>query len=105
MAAGMGSRYGGLKQVEPVGPAGEMLVDYSIFDAIRAGFERAVFIGDCATWQVTRVFGGGGGSSGQFQQYRDLLDGPPDTLTEFGWRRWCSLVPRIVNASFETRSM
>ena len=44
MAAGMGSRYGGLKQVEPVGPAGEMLVDYSIFDAIRAGFERAVFI-------------------------------------------------------------
>jgi NDP-sugar pyrophosphorylase family protein len=44
MAAGMGARYGGLKQVERVGPGGEMIVDYSIFDAIRAGFERAVFI-------------------------------------------------------------
>ena len=44
MAAGIGSRYGGLKQVEPIGPAGELIVDYSIFDAIRAGFERVVFV-------------------------------------------------------------
>jgi len=44
MAAGMGSRFGGLKQVEPVGPNGETLLDYSIHDAIRAGFERVFFV-------------------------------------------------------------
>jgi NDP-sugar pyrophosphorylase family protein len=44
LAAGMGSRYGGLKQLDPVGPAGETLLDYSIFDARRAGFERVVFV-------------------------------------------------------------
>lgn len=44
MAAGMGSRFGGAKQIEPVGPNGETLLDYSVFDAIRAGFDRVVFI-------------------------------------------------------------
>jgi len=44
MAAGLGSRYGGLKQVEPVGPDGETILEYSLFDARRAGFERAVII-------------------------------------------------------------
>jgi hypothetical protein len=44
LAAGMGSRYGGLKQVDPVGPAGETIIDYSIFDALRAGFGRLVFV-------------------------------------------------------------
>lgn len=44
MAAGIGSRYGGLKQIDPVGPAGEIVIDYSIYDAIRAGFERVVFV-------------------------------------------------------------
>lgn len=44
MAAGIGSRYGGLKQVDPVGPNGETLLDYSIFDALRSGFERVVFV-------------------------------------------------------------
>jgi NDP-sugar pyrophosphorylase family protein len=44
LAAGMGSRYGGLKQIEPVGPSGETLLDYAVFDAIRAGFGRAVFV-------------------------------------------------------------
>ncbi len=44
MAAGMGSRYGGLKQVEPMGPGGESLVDYAVFDARRAGFEHFKFI-------------------------------------------------------------
>ena len=44
MAAGLGSRYGGLKQLDPVGPGGETLIDYSIYDAIRAGFSRAVFV-------------------------------------------------------------
>ena len=44
MAAGMGSRYGGLKQMDPAGPDGELILDYSLFDAKRAGFERAVII-------------------------------------------------------------
>ncbi|MBQ8891630.1 MAG: nucleotidyltransferase [Bacilli bacterium] len=44
LAAGMGSRFGGLKQVEPVGPNGEFIIDYSIYDAIRAGFTKIVFI-------------------------------------------------------------
>ena len=44
MAAGMGSRYGGLKQIDPVGPNGEVIIDYSLFDARRAGFETVVFI-------------------------------------------------------------
>jgi CTP:molybdopterin cytidylyltransferase MocA len=44
LAAGMGSRYGGLKQVDPVGPDGETLMDYAVFDAVRAGFDRIVFV-------------------------------------------------------------
>jgi nucleotidyltransferase-like protein len=44
MAAGMGSRYGGLKQIDPVGPSGETIIDYSIYDALRAGFGKLVFV-------------------------------------------------------------
>ena len=44
MAAGMGSRFGGIKQLEPVGPSGEYIIDYSIYDAIEAGFNKVVII-------------------------------------------------------------
>jgi len=44
LAAGMGSRYGGLKQMDPMGPSGETVLDYSVFDAIRAGFGKVVFV-------------------------------------------------------------
>ena len=44
MAAGLGSRFGSLKQIEPVGPNGEFIIDYSVYDAIRAGFNKVVFI-------------------------------------------------------------
>jgi NDP-sugar pyrophosphorylase family protein len=44
LAAGRGSRYGGLKQIDPVGPSGETLLDYAVFDAVRAGFARVVFV-------------------------------------------------------------
>ncbi len=44
LAAGMGSRYGGLKQIDPMGPAGETVMDFSVFDAIRAGFGKVVFV-------------------------------------------------------------
>ena len=44
MAAGMGSRFGGMKQLTPVGPSGEFLIDYSIYDAIKAGVKKVVFV-------------------------------------------------------------
>jgi len=44
LAAGMGSRYGGLKQMEPMGPAGETILDYTVYDACRAGFDKVVFV-------------------------------------------------------------
>jgi len=44
LAAGMGSRYGGLKQLDPVGPSGEILLDYSVYDAVHAGFSEIIFI-------------------------------------------------------------
>ncbi|HHT96592.1 MAG TPA: nucleotidyltransferase [Clostridiales bacterium] len=44
MAAGLGSRFGGIKQLEPIGPCGEIIMDYSIYDAIEAGFNKVVFI-------------------------------------------------------------
>lgn len=44
LAAGMGSRYGGVKQIDPLGPGGEAIIDFSIYDAIEAGFRRVVFV-------------------------------------------------------------
>ena len=44
MAAGMGSRFGGLKQIAPLGPNGEFIIDYSVYDAIRGGFGKVVFV-------------------------------------------------------------
>ena len=44
LAAGMGSRFGGLKQIEPMGPNGEFIIDYSVYDAIKAGFNKIVFL-------------------------------------------------------------
>ena len=58
MAAGLGSRFGGIKQLEPVGPAGETILEYSLFDAQRAGFNEALFI-------IRRAMGDG---------FRTLLD-------------------------------
>ena len=44
LAAGLGSRYGGLKQIDPMTPHGEFIIDFSVFDALRAGFDRVVFV-------------------------------------------------------------
>ena len=44
MAAGMGSRYGGLKQIDPIDPQGHIIMDYSIYDAVKAGFGKVIFI-------------------------------------------------------------
>ena len=44
MAAGMGSRYGGLKQIDPVDEQGHIIMDFSLYDAVKAGFEKVIFI-------------------------------------------------------------
>ena len=44
MAGGMGSRFGGLKQLEPFGPSGEKIIDFTVYDAVKAGFDRVVFV-------------------------------------------------------------
>ena len=44
LAAGMGSRYGGLKQIDPITDHGEFIIDFSVFDAIRSGFNKVVFV-------------------------------------------------------------
>ena len=54
LAAGMGSRFGGLKQIEPIGPNGEFIIDYSIYDAIRAGFTKIVFIIKRENYEIFR---------------------------------------------------
>ncbi len=54
LAAGMGNRYGGLKQIDPLGPSGEFIIDYSVYDAIRAGYEEVVFIIKPENYEVFR---------------------------------------------------
>lgn len=77
LAAGMGSRYGGLKQMDPMGPNGETVLDYSVFDAIRAGFTRVVFIiredfADLFKEQVGAKFAGKIEVDYVFQKLNDL---------------------------------
>ena len=54
MAAGMGSRFGGLKQIEPVGPSGEFIIDYSIYDALKAGFNKVGFVIKRENYDIVR---------------------------------------------------
>jgi len=80
MAAGMGSRYGGLKQLEAVGPGGETIIDYSVYDAIRAGFNKVVFIirkdfEQEFTSQITNKYAGKIQVEFAFQDLHDLPDG------------------------------
>ncbi len=67
LAAGMGSRYGGLKQIEPVGPSGEAVLDYSVYDALRAGFGRVVFV---IRRDIEEAFKRGIGS--RFERFADV---------------------------------
>jgi len=80
MAAGMGSRYGGLKQLEAVGSGGETIIDYSVYDAIRAGFNKVVFIirkdfEQEFTSQITDKYAGKIQVEFAFQDLHDLPDG------------------------------
>ncbi len=80
LAAGMGSRYGGLKQLDPVGPSGEAIIDYSIYDAIRAGFGKIVFvirrdIEDAFKTSIGSKYAGLIKVEYAFQELNDLPDG------------------------------
>jgi len=94
LAAGMGSRYGGLKQIDPVGPGGATLLDYSIFDAVRGGFGEVIFvirrdIEDAFVAGVGARYEGAPGVTVRyaFQQLDDLPDGydlPPGREKPWG---------------------
>ncbi len=80
LAAGMGSRYGGLKQLDPVGPSGETIMDYSVHDAIRAGFGRIVFVireafAEAFQARVADAYGRRIDVQYAFQDLADLPDG------------------------------
>ena len=79
LAAGMGSRYGGLKQVDPVGPSGEAILDYSVFDAIRGGFGRVVFVirGDFEAEFKKKIGAKYEGMLPVGYCYQDIADLPP----------------------------
>jgi len=92
LAAGMGSRYGGLKQVDPVGPSGETIMDYAVFDAVRAGFDRVVFVIRRDFEEVFRTvigskYAGVVAVDYAFQDIRDLPPGfsvPPERAKPWG---------------------
>jgi len=100
LAAGMGSRYGGLKQLDPVGPRGETLLDYSVHDAMRAGFDRVVFlirrdIEKDFRAQIGARYAGKIDVGYAFQQLDDLPDGfapPPGRTKPWGTAHavWCA---------------
>lgn len=80
MAAGMGSRYGGIKQIDPMGPNGEIILDYSVYDAVKAGFKRVIFIirrdiEEAFRQSIGQRFEGKIAVDYAFQELEDLPDG------------------------------
>ncbi len=100
LAAGMGSRYGGLKQMDPLGPGGETLLDYSVYDAMQSGFARVVFVirrdfEDDFRERVGRRFEERIDVGYVFQELNDLPGGfgvPEDRLKPWGTGHaiWCA---------------
>ncbi len=108
LAAGMGSRYGGLKQMDPMGPNGETVLDYSVYDAIRAGFGRVIFI---IREDFAEAFRQGVGSrfadrievDYAFQNLDDLPDGfsiPPDRVKPWGTAHAVRAARHLIDGSF-----
>lgn len=92
LAAGMGSRFGGLKQLEPVGPSGETIIEYSVFDAIRAGFNKVVFVirrefEDAFREQISRKFSSEIAIDFAYQEIESIpapFKLPPDRIKPWG---------------------
>lgn len=108
MAAGMGSRFGGLKQIEPFGPSGEFLIDYSIYDAIKAGFNKVVFIIKEENYDIFRETVGSR-IEGKikveyaFQKIEDIPDGyniPADRVKPLGTAHAILASKNIINEKF-----
>jgi hypothetical protein len=108
LAAGMGSRYGGLKQLDPVGPSGETILDYSVYDAIRAGFGKVVFVirhdfEDAFRARVDASFGGHIAVEYVFQDLNDLPGGrkaPAERTKPWGTAHAVRAAREAVNEPF-----
>jgi hypothetical protein len=82
LAAGVGSRYGGLKQLDPVGPGGATLMDYTIFDAVHAGFRRVVIVVSRETEaEIRKHMDGGAATRTEVLYARQELDALPEGFT------------------------
>ena len=99
LAAGRGSRYGGLKQIDPVGPSGETILDYAVYDALRAGFARVVFVirrefEEACRASVTAKYAGRIAVDSVFQSADDLPAGSAAAARERPWGTghalWCA---------------
>ena len=108
MAAGMGSRYGGLKQIDPVGPSGEIILDYSVYDALNAGFGRVVFV---IKEEIEQVFRERVGRTIEeqcettyvFQRLGDVPEGfevPPDRQKPWGTAHATLTARHVVDTPF-----
>lgn len=108
LAAGMGSRYGGLKQIDAFGPNGEAIIEYSIYDAIRAGFGKVVFI---IRQEIEEAFKAHFGSKFEgkievayaYQELRDLPEGfslPEGREKPWGTAHALLMAERVVNEPF-----
>lgn len=108
LAAGMGSRYGGLKQLDAMGPSGEVVLDYSVFDAIRAGFGKVVFVirrefEDQFRSQIGSKFGSRIQVEYAFQDLTDVPEGfsvPEGRTKPWGTAHAVLAAERVVNEPF-----
>lgn len=108
LAAGMGSRFGGLKQVEPFGPNGETLMDYSVYDALRAGFKKIVFIirrdfEEVFREKVAKKYEGHFDIEFAFQDFDDLPEGytlPPERTKPWGTTHAIRAARHLINGPF-----
>jgi hypothetical protein len=108
LAAGMGSRYGGLKQLDALGPGGETIMDYSVFDSIRAGFGKVVFIirkdfEDDFRCQVLKKYEGHIPTEVVFQSINDLPEGfkcPEERIKPWGTNHAVLMAKEVINEPF-----
>lgn len=108
MAAGMGSRFGGLKQIEPMGPNGEFLIDYSVYDAIRCGFDKIIFIIKKENYDIFQETIGKRVENKikveyVFQEFTDVPEGlsiPQDRIKPLGTAHAIYCVRNVVKGNF-----
>ena len=108
LAAGMGSRYGGLKQLDEVGPNGETIIDYSVYDAIRAGFGKVVFvirenIEDAFKEKISNKFKGKIQIEHVFQEVNTKIDGidkMPERTKPWGTGHAMLVAKDVINEPF-----